>query len=67
MVPMTKTTRQVGTRLEESLITRLDAYARTRAAETPGQTVTRTDAMRVLLEKGLSDAGFPRPAARKKR
>jgi hypothetical protein len=64
---MGTTTKQVGIRLEPELISRLDAYAKQREQQTPGQSVTRTDAVKVLLEQGLAEAGFPKESKRKKR
>ena len=49
--------RQVGFRFPESLIKRLDAYAKKMEAQMPGLRFTRADAVRVLLEKGLKEAG----------
>lgn len=64
---MGATTKQVGIRLEPELISRLDAYARQRSEDMPGQSVSRTDAVKVLLEQGLAAAGFPKEVKRKKR
>jgi antitoxin component of RelBE/YafQ-DinJ toxin-antitoxin module len=51
--------RQVGFRFDEDLVERIDAYAQKMAREMPGLTFTRADAVRVLLEKALADAGLP--------
>ena len=64
---MSTKTRQVGIRLEPDQISRLDAFARRREQDTPGLTVTRTDAVKVLLEHGLAAAGFHKNGKRKKR
>jgi len=52
--------KQAGIRLDDDLILRLDAYAhaRARAEAVPGPSVTRSDAIRALLEQGLAEAGF---------
>ena len=42
----------------EELIRRLDEYALHKMRTTPGLSVNRTDALRVLLEAGLSAEGF---------
>lgn len=47
----------LGFRLPLSLIERIDAFAE--SLQLPGQRVSRTDAIRILLERGLSAAGFP--------
>jgi hypothetical protein len=63
---MTEKTKQVAFRFSASLIKRLDAYAEKMARETPGLDPRRAAAVRVILEKGLEEAGFPDDAARKK-
>ncbi len=45
---------QVAFRLPEELLARIDAEAQRLAAETPGWTPTRTDVVRILLERGLA-------------
>jgi hypothetical protein len=40
-------------RLEEDFLAKLDAYAKEMEAEQPGLKPTRSDALRVLVEKGL--------------
>lgn len=52
---------QVAFRLPLDLVARLDAYAQTLAA--PGLFVSRADAARVLMLKGLDAAGAPTPRA----
>ena len=39
-----------------AMVKRLDAYARRLEAERPGLKVARADAIRILLEQGLSSA-----------
>ena len=56
---MSEKIKQVGFRFPESLIMRLDAYAKKMEGEMPGLRFTRADAVRVLLEKGLTEAGVP--------
>jgi hypothetical protein len=61
-------TSQFAFRLPASLIARLDAYARTMAEENRGLRVSRTDAVRIALTKGLDALGVPSsPPATKKR
>lgn len=43
----------VGFRLPASLVERIDAYVAQLRKANPGQLVSRSDAIRVLLEKGL--------------
>lgn len=50
---MTDKTRQVAFRFPESLIERIDAYAKQMEEQMPGLRFTRADAVRVLIEKGL--------------
>jgi len=50
---------QTGFRLDTELLERLDAFRHAREEVTPGLEVTRTDAIRILLEKGLEESGFP--------
>jgi hypothetical protein len=49
----------VAFRFPDGLVTRLDAYAAKMEAEMLGLRFSRADAARVLLEKGLAEAGFP--------
>ncbi len=53
--PGPEKTRQVGVRLPVSLLERLDSFAAQLAKETPGISVSRTDAVRVLLHRALAD------------
>ena len=46
----------VGFRLPESVIARIAAFAASK--EEPGQVVSRSNAIRMLLERALTDAGF---------
>lgn len=48
-----------GFRLPISLMARVDAFAEKAASHMPGYKVSRTDAIRVLLEKALIAEGFP--------
>jgi hypothetical protein len=59
-------TKQAAFRFPLSLLRRLDAYADQMSAQMPGLRFSRADAVRVLLEKGLEEAGVPDQAARKK-
>ena len=52
--------RQLTFRLAPDLIARLDAFARQLSSRAPGMTYSRSDAVRVLLETGLADAGLGR-------
>ena len=48
-----ETTTQLAFRLPDSLVARVDAYAKRLNAVTPGLDVTRTDAVRALLTQAL--------------
>lgn len=50
---------QVGFRFDDDLVRRIDIYAGRMGKEMPGLKFTRADAVRVLLEKALADAGLP--------
>lgn len=52
---MVEDRRQVGFRLPEPLVQQIDAYA-LELGKSTGLTVSRTDAIRLLLEKGLQAA-----------
>lgn len=54
------TTRQVAFRLSDSLIVRLDEYVARLRLEQQGLKVTRADAVRMLLTKGLEGERPPR-------
>ncbi|MDB5669633.1 MAG: hypothetical protein JWO25_592 [Alphaproteobacteria bacterium] len=54
----------VSLRLPDSLVDRVDACAERLQAETPLLEVTRTDALRYLIQIGLAE--FERPAKRAK-
>jgi hypothetical protein len=49
---------QIAVRLPGTLLARLDAYKDRIRGELPGMEFTRADAVRVLLEKALADAGM---------
>lgn len=51
-------TKQVGFRFTESLLRRVDAYAEKMSKEMPGLKFSRADAVRVLVERGLIEAGI---------
>jgi len=53
----------ISLRLPLDLIKRLDDYAEQLRSSTPGINVTRTDAARAILTRGLSEV----PAARKRK
>lgn len=67
---MAENIKQVAFRFPDSLVKRLDAYAAQMESEMVGLRFSRADAARVLLEKGLAEAGFPakgeKPKAEKK-
>jgi len=46
---------RLAIRLEKSLLARVDGYAAAVSAQVPGMTVTRSDAIRALLLRGLPD------------
>lgn len=48
--------RQVAVRMEESLIKKIDEYAK--SIDMPGKQITRTDAIRMLIYKGLSLSNY---------
>lgn len=48
-----------GFRLPIQLVARVDAFADKEASGLPGYRVSRSDAVRVLLERSLTEAGFP--------
>lgn len=50
---------QIAIRLTGSLLARLDVYKDRVKADLPGMEFTRADAIRVLLERALADAGLP--------
>lgn len=54
---MREKTKQLGIRVPESLIRRLDLYAQKMSEQMPGLKFTRADAVRVLLERGLAETG----------
>jgi predicted DNA-binding protein len=51
--PEKQMTIQLAFRLPDSLVARVDAYAKRLNATTPGLDVTRTDAVRALLTQAL--------------
>ena len=52
---MEKNTKQTAFRLPEGLVERIDAYAETLMAATPGLNVSRADAVRMLLLRALDE------------
>lgn len=55
---MTEEKTQIAIRLADDLLARVDQYRAQVMAELPGHDFTRVDAIRVLIERGLSDAGL---------
>lgn len=51
--PSVESTLYVGVRLEPDMVARLDAYAARLSATMEGVRVSRSDALRVLIRKGL--------------
>jgi metal-responsive CopG/Arc/MetJ family transcriptional regulator len=51
--------KQMGLRLPQELIDRLDQYVDKLGEELPGVEFTRSDAIRTLIEQGLQKAGIP--------
>jgi metal-responsive CopG/Arc/MetJ family transcriptional regulator len=51
--------KQMGLRLPQELIDRLDQYVDKLREELPGVEFTRSDAIRTLIEQGLQKAGIP--------
>jgi hypothetical protein len=49
----------VGFRLPDSIIARIDAYSRHVEAKVPGVKLSRSNAIRALLELALTAQGFP--------
>jgi metal-responsive CopG/Arc/MetJ family transcriptional regulator len=45
---------QIGVRLEQDLLAEIDAYAARVVADLPGVRFARSDAIRVLVTKGLA-------------
>ncbi len=62
---MGKTT-LVAFRLENELLKRIDDYAKRLEESTPGLTLTRVDAVRVLLLRALAQVEEPQPPAKKR-
>jgi len=52
-------TKQVAFRLPVSLIARVDVYVEILSQENPGVALTRADAVRLLLNRGLDQLGVP--------
>jgi hypothetical protein len=48
-------TRQIGFRVSESMVERIDQYALDMQERSPGLTVTRTDAIKMLIASGLTE------------
>lgn len=55
---------QIAIRLSGDLLARLDAYKDKVKSDLIGIEFTRADAVRVLLERALADAGLPGDATR---
>ena len=53
--------RQVAFRFDERLIQRVDDYAKYLERQYPGKTVSRADAVRVLLNRSLDDVLLHEP------
>ena len=51
-------TKNVAFRLPESLLSLLDRYVEAMKAKQPGLKLTRADAVRVLLYRGLAEEGI---------
>lgn len=61
-------TEQVAFRFDASLMKRLTRFTKEKASEMPtGIRFTRADAVRMLLEQGLEQAGFPAHAGSRSR
>lgn len=56
----------VGFRLPDSLIERIDAWCQRFQQQMPGASMSRSNAIRVLLEKALAAEGFPGEQAQPK-
>lgn len=54
----------LGFRLPVTIIERLDAYCGALSEKTGGHSISRSDAIRVLLDRALAVEGFP-PAGQK--
>lgn len=59
-------TTPVGFRLPDSLIARLDAFCAAYEREHAGMRLSRSNAIRFLLEQALTAAGYPAEAKRRK-
>ncbi len=57
---------QVAFRLDEELVKRLDKYAKQMERDMPGFNVSRADAVRILLTRGLDNAESTQAARTKK-
>jgi len=55
---MSRPNRQTGARLDDELLERVERFAKHRESELPGMKITRSDAIRLLLEKALTDFGY---------
>jgi Arc/MetJ-type ribon-helix-helix transcriptional regulator len=63
--PLAEEVRQVAFRLPSTLVNAIDAYVDSTQEKTPGLSVSRSDAVRMLLNKILEKEGFP-PNRKKK-
>lgn len=62
---MEEETTQIGLRLPNRLISRLTQYAEKQEAKIPGLTVSRTDAIKMLLTQALNLDDQEKPPANK--
>lgn len=51
--------RQIGIRVEDDLVERIDTFAERERAARPGLTMSRADAINVLLNEALAAHGLP--------
>lgn len=58
---------QIGVRLDEELLGRVDAFLDVLAERAPGLPIKRADALRVLLTRGLDAEGVKAPASPKRK
>lgn len=63
MAMIDEETKQMAFRMPVALVTRLEAHAERLRAQTPGMRFSISDAVRVLLTKGLDQEEKPQPAA----
>lgn len=58
---------QIAIRLADDLLARVDQYRSQVMTELPGHDFTRVDAIRVLIERGLTHAGLGAPTTNQKK